>query len=197
MRSRTVQGTVAIAATASLALAACGRAPADRSPAARASSPTTRSSSACSTTSRASTRTCPARTRKAAIQLAIDDYKAKYGDKAVAKNIEVVTADHQNKADIANSKAQEMYDRQKADIILDVPNSAAALAVATQAENKKKLYINIGAGTTALTGPAATSTPSTGRTTRASWRAAPPARSPRTAARPGTSSTPTTPSDRT
>ncbi len=84
--------------------------------------------------------------------MAIDDYKAKYGDKAVAKDIEIVTADHQNKADIANSKAQEMYDRQKADIILDVPNSAAALAVATQAKNKKKLYINIGAGTTALTG---------------------------------------------
>jgi len=84
--------------------------------------------------------------------MAIEDYKAKYGDKAVAKDIEVVTADHQNKADIANSKAQEMYDRQKADIILDVPNSAAALAVATQAKNKKKLYINIGAGTTALTG---------------------------------------------
>ena len=84
--------------------------------------------------------------------MAIDDYKAKYGDKAVAKDIEIVTADHQNKADIANSKAQEMYDRQKADIILDVPNSAAALAVATQAKAKKKLYINIGAGTTALTG---------------------------------------------
>ena len=45
-----------------------------------------------------------------------------------------------------------MYDRQKADVILDVPNSAAALAVATQAKAKKKLYINIGAGTTALTG---------------------------------------------
>src|SRR5689334_11528339 len=89
---------------------------------------------------------------KVAIEMAIADYKAKYGDKAVAKDIEVVTADHQNKADIANSKAQEMYDRQKADIILDVPNSAAALAVATQAKNKKKLYINIGAGTTALTG---------------------------------------------
>jgi branched-chain amino acid transport system substrate-binding protein len=84
--------------------------------------------------------------------MAIDDYKAKYGDKAVAKDIEIVQADHQNKADIANSKAQEMYDRQKADVILDVPNSAAALAVATQAKAKKKLYINIGAGTTALTG---------------------------------------------
>jgi len=87
-----------------------------------------------------------------AIQLAIDDYKAKYGDKAVAKTIEIVQADHQNKADVANTKAQEMYDRQNADLILDVPNSAAGLAVATQAKAKKRLYINIGAGTTALTG---------------------------------------------
>jgi len=69
-----------------------------------------------------------------AIQMAIDDYKAKYGDSAVAKTIEIVQADHQNKADVANSKAQEMYD------------------VANQAKAKKKLYINVGAGTTALTG---------------------------------------------
>ncbi len=91
---------------------------------------------------------------KVAIQMAIDDYKAKYGDKAVAKDIEIVTADHQNKPDIANTKAQEMYDRDKADIILDVPTSSAALAVATQAKAKKKLFIDIGAGTTALTGSA-------------------------------------------
>ena len=58
--------------------------------------------------------------------MAVADYKAKYGDKAVAKNIEIVMADHQNKPDIANTKAQEMYDRQKADIILDVPTSSAA-----------------------------------------------------------------------
>ncbi|HEU4330116.1 MAG TPA: ABC transporter substrate-binding protein [Lapillicoccus sp.] len=87
-----------------------------------------------------------------AIQMAIDDYKAKYGDNAVAKTVEIVQADHQNKADVANSKSQEMYDRQNADLILDVPNSAAALAVANQAKAKKKLYINIGAGSTALTG---------------------------------------------
>ncbi|MGN6611102.1 MAG: ABC transporter substrate-binding protein, partial [Angustibacter sp.] len=66
-------------------------------------------------------------------------------------DIEVITADHQNKPDVANTKAQEMYDRQNADIILDVPNSAAGLAVAQQAKAKKKLYINIGAATTALT----------------------------------------------
>ena len=89
---------------------------------------------------------------KVAIEMAVADYKAKYGDKAVAKTIEVVMADHQNKPDIANTKAQEMYDRQKADIILDVPTSSAALAVATQAKTKKKLFIDVGAATTALTG---------------------------------------------
>ena len=89
---------------------------------------------------------------KVAIQMAIDDYKAKYGDKAVAKTIEIVTADHQNKPDIANTKAQEMYDRQNVDVILDVPTSSAALAVATQAKAKKKLFIDITAASTALTG---------------------------------------------
>jgi branched-chain amino acid transport system substrate-binding protein len=86
-----------------------------------------------------------------AVKMAVEDFKAKYGDKAVTKNIEVISADHQNKPDVANTKAQEMYDRQNADVILDVPNSAAGLAVAEQAKAKKKLYINIGAATTGLT----------------------------------------------
>jgi branched-chain amino acid transport system substrate-binding protein len=92
---------------------------------------------------------------KASIQsvnLAIADYKAKYGSKAVAKDIEVVSADHQNKPDIANSKAQELYDRQKADVILDVPTSSAALAVANVAKLKKKIFMDVGAATTALEG---------------------------------------------
>ncbi|GAA0271716.1 ABC transporter substrate-binding protein [Actinomadura nitritigenes] len=87
-----------------------------------------------------------------AVKMAVADYKAKYGDKAVAKKIEVVDADHQNKPDIANSKAQELYDRQKADLIVDVPTSSAALAVATVAKNKKKLFIDVGAASTALEG---------------------------------------------
>jgi branched-chain amino acid transport system substrate-binding protein len=151
MRSRTVQGTVAIAATASLALAACGGA---GGPQSGGSSKLTDDKVVIGLLNDQSGvyKDLSGPNSKVAIEMAIEDYKAKYGDKAVAKDIEIVTADHQNKADIANSKAQEMYDRQKADIILDVPNSAAALAVATQAKNKKKLYINIGAGTTALTG---------------------------------------------
>jgi branched-chain amino acid transport system substrate-binding protein len=87
-----------------------------------------------------------------AVKMAVDDFKKKHGDDAVTKNIEVITADHQNKPDVANSKAQEMYDRRQADIILDVPTSSAALAVANQAKAKKKLYFNIGAATTQLTG---------------------------------------------
>lgn len=87
-----------------------------------------------------------------AVEMAVADYKRKYGDKAVADTIEVITADHKNEPSIANSKAQEMYDRQGADVILDVPTSSAALAVANVAEKKQKLFLNVGAATTELTG---------------------------------------------
>lgn len=87
-----------------------------------------------------------------AVQMAIDDFQEKYGDDAVVEDIEVTSADHQNLPDVANTKAQELYDREGADIILDVPTSSAALAVAGQAAAKKKLYMNIGAATTELTG---------------------------------------------
>ena len=87
-----------------------------------------------------------------AVQMAIDDFKAKYKDKAVTQNITVEYADHQNKPDVANSKAAEMYDRKAVDAILDVPTSSAALKVAEVAAAKKKLYFNISAATTDLTG---------------------------------------------
>jgi branched-chain amino acid transport system substrate-binding protein len=87
-----------------------------------------------------------------AVKMAVADYQAKYGDKAVAKKIEVTGADHQNKPEIANSKAQELYDRQHADVILDVPTSSAALAVAGVAKSRKKIFMDVGAGTTVLEG---------------------------------------------
>ncbi len=87
-----------------------------------------------------------------AVEMAVADYKEKYGDKAVVDDIEVTSADHQNDPEIANTKAQELYDREGADVILDVPTSSAALAVASQAKAKKKLFLDIGAGTTELTG---------------------------------------------
>jgi branched-chain amino acid transport system substrate-binding protein len=85
-----------------------------------------------------------------AVKMAVADFKKKYGDKVLTDNIEVVSVDHQNKPDVANSKAQELYDRQKADVILDVPTSSAALAVANIAKAKKKIFMDIGAATTAL-----------------------------------------------
>jgi branched-chain amino acid transport system substrate-binding protein len=88
-----------------------------------------------------------------AVQMAIDDFKAKYGDNVLGGPIEVVSADHQNKPDLASSKAAEFYDRLGVDMITDVPTSSTGLAVAEVAKTKKKLYINVGAATTELTGP--------------------------------------------
>jgi branched-chain amino acid transport system substrate-binding protein len=87
-----------------------------------------------------------------AVQMAIDDFEAKYGSKAVTHDITVVSADHQNKPDVAKTDAQQMYDRQGVDAIFDVPTSSAALAVADVAKQAKKLYFNISAATDDLNG---------------------------------------------
>ncbi len=87
-----------------------------------------------------------------AVQMAIDDFKAKYGDKAITKDITVVSADHQNKPDVAKTDAAQMYDRQAVDAIFDVPTSSAALAVADVAKQHKKLYFNISAASDNLNG---------------------------------------------
>jgi len=89
-----------------------------------------------------------------AVEMAIADFKAAHGDDAVTQNISVETADHQNKPDVANTKAMEMYDRKAVDAILDVPTSSAALKVADVAKAEKKLYFNISGATTDLTGKA-------------------------------------------
>jgi branched-chain amino acid transport system substrate-binding protein len=87
-----------------------------------------------------------------AVKMAVDDFTARHSDDAVTQNIEVTQADHQNKPEIANTAAREMYDRDGVDAIFDVPTSSAALAIATVAEQQKKMYFNIGAATTELTG---------------------------------------------
>jgi len=88
----------------------------------------------------------------AAVEMAAEDFKKNHADDAVTKNIEVSSADHQNKPEIANTAAREMYDRDGVDAIFDVPTSSAALAIATVAKQQKKLYFNTGAATTELTG---------------------------------------------
>ena len=82
-----------------------------------------------------------------AIQMAIDDF----GGKVLGKPIELLTADHQNKADIAASKAREWIDTQGLTMIFSGTNSGTALALAKIAEEKKRVLINNGAASSALT----------------------------------------------
>ena len=67
-------------------------------------------------------------------------------------NVEVVTADHQNKPDLAVSIARQWFDRDGVDLLLDVPTSSVALAVQGVVREKNKVYINSGAASVALTG---------------------------------------------
>lgn len=86
-----------------------------------------------------------------AAQMAIDDATGGTG-KLLGKKVELVSADHQNKADIASSKARTWFDVEKVDGIFDLTNSAAALAVQELGKAKNKMVVVTGAGSTALTG---------------------------------------------
>lgn len=82
-----------------------------------------------------------------AIRMAIEDA----GGNVNGKKIELITADHQNKADIASAKAREWFDQQHLDVLIGGTNSAASLAMAQVATEKKKPFIAIGAGASDLT----------------------------------------------
>ena len=82
-----------------------------------------------------------------AIQMAIDDF----GGSVLGKKVELVSADHQNKADIAASKAREWLDQQNVQMMVGGTNSATALATAKIMAEKKKPYFIIGAGSARIT----------------------------------------------
>ncbi|KQP19867.1 ABC transporter substrate-binding protein [Pseudorhodoferax sp. Leaf265] len=82
-----------------------------------------------------------------AIQMAIDDF----GGKVNGLPIELLSADHQNKADIAASKAREWIDTQGLSMLVGGTTSSAGLAMAKVAQEKKRVYIVNGAGSSALT----------------------------------------------
>jgi branched-chain amino acid transport system substrate-binding protein len=88
----------------------------------------------------------------AAAQMAIDDF----GGKVKGKPVQLVYADHQNKADIAATKAREWFDRDKVDAILDVAASGPALAVAPIAKEKNRIAVYSGPGSVRLTNDACT-----------------------------------------
>ena len=82
-----------------------------------------------------------------AIRMAIADMQKEFP----GKKIEIVFADHQNKADIASSKIREWIDQAGADVIIGGTNSSTALAGAKVAAEKKRPYISIGAASSRLT----------------------------------------------
>ena len=82
-----------------------------------------------------------------AAQMAIDDF----GGKVLGKPIQLISADHQNKPDVAANKAREWYDAEKVSVIVDLLPSGVALSVAEIARQKIKIVLISGGGTTRLT----------------------------------------------
>lgn len=83
-----------------------------------------------------------------AARMAVEDFKAP------EKNIKVdfVSADHQNKPDVASNIARQWYDQDGVDLIADVPTSSAALAVNQITREKNKIFLVSGAASSDLTG---------------------------------------------
>ena len=82
-----------------------------------------------------------------AARMAVADFGGKVNDMPV----EIISADHQNKADVASSKAREWADQQGVDMMTDLLNSAVGIAVAKLTKEKNVIAINVGAASTALT----------------------------------------------
>lgn len=77
-----------------------------------------------------------------ATEIAIEEF----GGKVLGMPIEMVTADHQNKADIASTRTREWLDRDKVDAVTELGNSAVALAAMRIAQEKGRISIVTGAG---------------------------------------------------
>ena len=82
-----------------------------------------------------------------AARMAVEDFDAA----GKGLNVEIISADHQNKPDIGSNIARQWYDADGVNAILDVPTSSVALAVADITAEKNGVLINSGAGATALT----------------------------------------------
>jgi len=85
-----------------------------------------------------------------AAQMAAEDF----GGKVRGKPIEIISADHQNKPDVGSSIARDWYDNQHVDAIADVPTSSIALAVQKITQDKNKVFLMSGPGSSDLTGVA-------------------------------------------
>src|ERR1043165_2920166 len=85
-----------------------------------------------------------------AAKMAIEDF----GGEVLGQKIEIVTADHQNKPDLASAIARRWYDVENVDMITELTTSSVALAIHELSKEKKKIDIVVGAATSRLTGDA-------------------------------------------
>ena len=85
----------------------------------------------------------------AAAKMAIADFTKTHPD----VKVEMVSGDHQNKPDIGSQIANQWFDVDKVDMIIDVPNSGVALAISQIANQKNKVFIGSGPASSDLTGP--------------------------------------------
>jgi branched-chain amino acid transport system substrate-binding protein len=83
-----------------------------------------------------------------AAQMAVDDFDGK----VLGRSVQIVAGDHQNKADVGSAITRRWLENEGVEVILDVPNSAVALAVQGVTREKKKLFLTTGAATSRLTG---------------------------------------------
>ena len=83
-----------------------------------------------------------------ATKMAVEDFTAA----GKGLTVEVVSADHQNKTDVAVNKAREWYDQDGVDAIFGVQNSGVALAISAMTREKNKVFIDSGSATSDLTG---------------------------------------------
>jgi len=90
-----------------------------------------------------------------AVQMAVEDFIAK--EKPDFK-VEVISADHQNKGDIAAIKAREWIDTEKVDVIVDLVTTSTALAVMKVAKEKDRITLVSGAASTPITNEQCTDT---------------------------------------
>jgi branched-chain amino acid transport system substrate-binding protein len=83
-----------------------------------------------------------------AARMAVEDF----GAAAKGMKVEIVGADHQNKPDVGSNVVRTWIDRDKVDVIVDVPTSSVALAVNEIVRDKNKVFLVSGAGASDLTG---------------------------------------------
>lgn len=87
-----------------------------------------------------------------AVKMAVQDF----GGKVLGKPIEVIVSDHQNKPDVAATRAREWFDTRGVDMVTNLINSAVALSVVNVAKEKNRIAIVNGSGSSRLTGEACT-----------------------------------------